>query len=133
MHSARTLLATAAASAVLVLGAPAAYAEEGDHGDSSYGKEEHGKEHGKEEQGKEHGKEEHGKETWEDSSHEGEYKETGGEKDHSEQGKHDEDSWRGEHEKPRGGMHTGGGALAGDHGRAGRPGGRRHGPVRGAP
>ncbi|MER7052660.1 hypothetical protein ABT402_10405, partial [Streptomyces sp. NPDC000351] len=42
MRSARMLLTTAAASAVLVLGAPGAYAAAGgdwEHDDSSYGKE----------------------------------------------------------------------------------------------
>ncbi|WP_405639949.1 hypothetical protein [Streptomyces sp. NBC_00019] len=75
MHSARMLLATAAASTVLVLGAPGAYAAGNDwedHTDSSYSKD-HDKEHDKE-----HGKE-HGKDSSQDS--------------------------------PRGGMHTGGGAL----------------------
>ncbi|MYR45925.1 hypothetical protein GTW67_28740, partial [Streptomyces sp. SID5910] len=63
MRTARTLLTTAAASAVLVLGAPGAYAAAGgdwDHDDSSYSKE------------------------------------------------HDSGS---KHDEPRGGMHTGGGAL----------------------
>lgn len=71
MHSARMLLATAAASTVLVLGAPGAYAAGNDwedHTDSSYSKD-----HDKE-QDKDYGK---------DSSH----------------------------DSPRGGMHTGGGAL----------------------
>ncbi len=71
MHSARMLLATAAASTVLVLGAPGAYAAGNDwedHTDSSYSKD-HDKEYDKE----------HGKD--------------------------------GSHDSPRGGMHTGGGAL----------------------
>ncbi|CAL9639891.1 hypothetical protein [Streptomyces sp. enrichment culture] len=122
IRSARTLLTTAAASAVLVLGAPAASAVGNDHGDSSYGQEQGG---------------EHSEETWQDPSRDGQHKEHGVEKDHSESGKydggandggkhdggandggkhdggkHDGGSWRGEHEKPRGGMHTGGGALA---------------------
>ncbi|MGC0334348.1 hypothetical protein RKD23_007338 [Streptomyces sp. SAI-170] len=130
MRSARTLLVTAAASAVLALGAPA-YAAGSDHDDTSYSKEQ-GKEYG-EEQGKEHGKD------WQDSPHGGMH--TGGgalaavkpaqdgrEKDSSWSGKQeesgsanqeegwsgkqDENSWSGDHEKPRGGMHTGGGALA---------------------
>ncbi|MDR6975025.1 hypothetical protein J2X68_001709 [Streptomyces sp. 3330] len=94
MRSARMILATAAASAALAIGAPGAYAGDTDHDDSSYSKEDsssYGKEHGKEDDssyskeeedssyGKEHGKDEHGKE---------------------------------EHGKPSGGMHTGGGALA---------------------
>ncbi|MFF4273516.1 hypothetical protein [Streptomyces sp. NPDC001536] len=70
MHSARMLLATAAASTVLVLGAPGAYAAGNDwedHTDSSYSKD-HDKEWDKE----------HGKDS---------------------------------QDSPRGGMHTGGGAL----------------------
>jgi hypothetical protein len=133
MRSARTLLVTAAASAVLALGAPGAYAVGSDHDDSSYSKEQ-GKEHANEE-GKEHGKE-HGKDDWQDSPHggmhtgggalalvtqDGGYQEDSREKDSSWSGKQEEDwggkkdenSWSGDHEKPHGGMHTGGGALAG--------------------
>ncbi|MFJ9019492.1 hypothetical protein ACIRPU_05815 [Streptomyces sp. NPDC102259] len=149
MRSARMILATAAASAALAIGAPGAYAGDTDHDDSSYSKEDsssyskeedssYGKEHGKEDQGKEdHGKEEHGKEEH-DSPHGGVH--TGGgalasvnDSDHgaakdtengsSTGGEHDKDSWNGgkeeesggwskEHDKPSGGMHTGGGALA---------------------
>ncbi|MEU9269994.1 hypothetical protein AB0E04_31695 [Streptomyces sp. NPDC048251] len=112
MRSARMILATAAASAALAIGAPGAYAAgDTDHDDSSYSKEDsssYSKEHDKEDDssyskeedsssGKEHGKEEHGKE----------------------HGKE-------EHDKPSGGIHTGGGALAlvndsGDHGAAKDP------------
>ncbi|MFD7936014.1 hypothetical protein ACFV4T_16060 [Streptomyces sp. NPDC059755] len=87
MRSARMILATAAASAALAIGAPGAYAAgDTDHDDSSYSKEDSSsyskeedsssgkEEHGKEEHGKEHGKE--------------------------------------EHDSPHGGIHTGGGALA---------------------
>ncbi|WP_028806153.1 hypothetical protein [Streptomyces sp. 303MFCol5.2] len=109
MRSARMILATAAASAALAIGAPGAYAAgDTDHDDSSYSKEDsssYSKEHeteddssyGKEEDSshsKEHGKEEHGKE----------------------HGK--------EHDSPHGGIHTGGGALASvndDHGAAKDP------------
>ncbi|WP_327181748.1 hypothetical protein [Streptomyces sp. NBC_01334] len=162
MRSARMILATAAASAALAIGAPGAYAAgDTDHDDSSYSKEdsssyskEHDKEdsssyskeedssyskeeHGKEEHGKEHGKEEH------DSPHGGIH--TGGgalasvsdsgaakdpkydpetykDKDTENSGEHGKDSWNGgkeesggwskEHDKPSGGVHTGGGALA---------------------
>ncbi|WP_062646357.1 hypothetical protein [Streptomyces maremycinicus] len=95
MRSARMILATAAASAALAIGAPGAYAAgDTDHDSSwskedssSYSKEDHDKEdssYSKEDKedssyGKEHGKEEHGKE---------------------------------DHDSPHGGMHTGGGALA---------------------
>ncbi|MGW0919326.1 hypothetical protein ACWD3J_10005, partial [Streptomyces sp. NPDC002755] len=98
MRSARMILATAAASAALAIGAPGAYAAgDTDHDDSSYSKEDsssYSKEHDKEDgssytkeedssYGKEHGKEDHGKE----------------------HGKE-------EHDSPHGGVHTGGGALA---------------------
>ncbi|MEU5123224.1 hypothetical protein AB0G80_30905, partial [Streptomyces asoensis] len=124
MRSARMILATAAASAALAIGAPGAYAAgDTDHDDSSYSKEDTSsystdhdsqedstakeedstakEDHAKEDHGKEdHGKEEHGKEEKE------------------EHGK--------EHGKPSGGMHTGGGALAltgdsGDRGAAKDP------------
>ncbi|WP_329333618.1 hypothetical protein OG252_03565 [Streptomyces sp. NBC_01352] len=145
MHSARMLLATAAASTVLVLGAPGAYAagDDWDHADSSYSKE-HDKQHDKE-YDKEYDKDsshdsprggmhtgggaltavneddwgttkdpKHDPETYKEKDSE-QGKESGG-------GKQDEDSWSGkqdggsswsgDHEKPSGGMHTGGGALA---------------------
>ncbi|WP_314219436.1 hypothetical protein [Streptomyces zaehneri] len=156
MRSARMILATAAASAALAIGAPGAYAAgDTDHDDSSYSKEDssssskehdkeddssYSKEHDKEEHGKEHGKEEH------DSPHGGMH--TGGgalasvndsgaakdpkydpetykdkDKDTENGGEHGKDSWNGgkeeesggwskEHDKPSGGVHTGGGALA---------------------
>ncbi|MEU1478474.1 hypothetical protein ACFYZ8_32015 [Streptomyces sp. NPDC001668] len=89
MHSARMILATAAASAVLALGASGAYAAAGDDWDqsdsSSYSKEHNPK---------------HDPETYKDKD-----SEQGG-------GKHDGGSWSGDHEKPSGGMHTGGGGLA---------------------
>lgn len=138
MRSARMILATAAASTVLALGAPGAYAAAGDdwdQTDSSYSKEQD------KEQGKEHGKE-HGKGEDHDRPHGGMH--TGGGaltavnaddwgtakdpkhdpetyKDKDEQGKdssgwsgkqEEDGGWSGEHEKPSGGMHTGGGALA---------------------
>ncbi|MEU9734294.1 hypothetical protein [Streptomyces sp. NPDC048002] len=75
MHSARMLLATAAASTVLVLSAPGAWAADGEwDGDKS-------------------------------SSHSKE-----AEKEHKDWGK-DHKEWDKDHESPRGGMHTGGGAL----------------------
>ena len=113
MRSARIVLATAAASAVLAITAPGAYAADGDdwdHGKSSYSKE-------------------HDKDSSHDAPHGGIH--TGGGaltaaggddwatakdpkhdpetyKDHG-QGK---DTWSSDHEKPSGGMHTGGGGLA---------------------
>ncbi|MFF0012600.1 hypothetical protein [Streptomyces sp. NPDC005374] len=143
MRSARTILAIAAASTVLALGAPGAYAagDDGDHTGSGYSKD-HSKDQGKE-NGQEHGREngqEHGKGSDHESPHGGMH--TGGGaltavneddwgtakdpkhdpetyKDKDEQdgsswsGKQDgSGSWKGDHEKPSGGMHTGGGALA---------------------
>lgn len=94
MHSARMILATAAASAVLALGAPGAYAAAGDdwnQSDSSYSKEQNPK---------------HDPETYKDKdSEQGGGRESGG-------AKHEGGSWSGDHEKPSGGMHTGGGGLA---------------------
>lgn len=119
MRSARMILATAAASAALAFGAPGAYAAGGnwDHDDSSYSdSSSHGKEHDRH-----------------DSPHGGMH--TGGGalatvSDHNDWGSSRDpktdpdtykdndggsrgnDSWGGGHEKPSGGMHTGGGALA---------------------
>ncbi|MEV0239780.1 hypothetical protein AB0I06_07530 [Streptomyces sp. NPDC050674] len=70
-------------------------------------------EHGKDasgDQGEEEGKhEENGKENGKEDGHE-----KGWEGKHEEHGKEDghEKGWEGKHDKPRGGMHTGGGALA---------------------
>ncbi|MFI2433297.1 hypothetical protein [Streptomyces sp. NPDC018693] len=108
MRSVRTLLVTAAGSAVLVLGAPGAYAVGSDHEDSSYSKE-HGKDHGKDQD------KEHGKDGRHDKPHGGVH--TGGgaltvvgaddwSKEHGKE--HGKD---GRHDKPHGGVHTGGGAL----------------------
>ncbi|MGW0869136.1 hypothetical protein ACWD3Z_01465 [Streptomyces sp. NPDC002740] len=124
MRSARMILATAAASAALAIGAPGAYAAgDTDHDDSSYSKEDsssYSKEHGKEDHGKEHGKEEH------DSPHGGVHTgggalaydpETDKDKDKGKGswngGKEEESGgWSKEHDKPSGGVHTGGGGLA---------------------
>ncbi|MEU5098265.1 hypothetical protein AB0G63_26620, partial [Streptomyces sp. NPDC020996] len=79
MRSARMLLATGAASAVLALGAPGAYAYayggDSGHGDSGFSKEDSG-----------------GK------------KEDGGKEDGFDKKEHDKDGF----DKPHGGMHTGG-------------------------
>ena len=130
MRSARMFLATAAASAVLAIGAPGAFAAGGDwdHDDSSYSKE-------------------HDKDTKQDAPRGGihtgggaltavnddsswatakdpkydpdTYKDKDSEHgkdswggDHDQDGDRGKDSWGGDHEKPSGGMHTGGGALA---------------------
>jgi hypothetical protein len=112
------LLATAAASAVLALAAPGAYAGESDwkHEDSSYSKE-HGKD-GKHDAPR-GGMHTGGgaltavnEEEW--GSH-GDYEKKesyGGHEKESYGGGHEKESYGGGHEKPRGGMHTGGGALA---------------------
>ncbi|WP_118082536.1 hypothetical protein [Streptomyces sp. CC0208] len=91
MRSARILLTTAAASAVLLLGAPGAHAagDDWDSSDSSYSKE--------------HTNPKYDPETYKDKDSE-QGRESGG-------GKHD-GGWSGSHEKPSGGMHTGGGGLA---------------------
>ena len=135
MRSARMILATAAASTVLALGAPGAYAAAGDdwdQTDSSYSKEqdkEHGKEHGKDsDHDRPHGgmhtgggalaaanaedwgtakDPKHDPETYKDKDDQG--KESGGWSGKQEEGG---GGWSGSHEKPSGGMHTGGGALA---------------------
>ncbi|GLW47133.1 hypothetical protein Stsp02_27950 [Streptomyces sp. NBRC 14336] len=103
MRTARTLLAAAATTAAVVLSAPVALAAPEDHEDSSYSRERDG--------GRDYGDKEdswggkHEKEDW------------GGKHDKKEDswgGKHEKDhSWKGDHDKPKGGMHTGGGALAG--------------------
>lgn len=133
MRSARMILATAAASTVLVLGAPGAYAagDDWDQTDSGYSKE-HDKEHGK---GSDHDRPhggmhtgggaltavtaddwgtakdpKHDPETYKDKDEQG--KDSGGKQDGGWSGKQDGGGWSGDHEKPSGGMHTGGGALA---------------------
>ncbi|MGW8064057.1 hypothetical protein ACVV2G_17715 [Streptomyces ziwulingensis] len=115
MRSARMLLTTAAASAVLVVGAPGAYAATGgdwDHDDSSYSKEH-------DTSGK-HDEPRGGMHTgggaltavnegdWEGGSKQGSEASEKGEKGEKEEGG---TSRGGDHDKPRGGMHTGGGAL----------------------
>jgi hypothetical protein len=128
MRSARLILATAAASAALALGAPGAYAAGGDwdHDDSSYSDgSSHGKEHGKHESP--HGGMHTGggaltavndHDDWGSSrdpkTDPDTYKDNGGKSDWGDRdgGGRGGDSWGGGHEKPSGGMHTGGGALA---------------------
>ncbi|MER6154590.1 hypothetical protein ABT147_03500 [Streptomyces sp. NPDC001868] len=149
MRSARMLLATAAATAVLAITAPGAYADgdKWDHEDNGYSKEhdkdsshdgprggvhtgggaltspanegewdsersgrpgaggydkedEATKEAPKADQDKESWKGENDKESWKDDEDKGSWKDE------------EEGAWKGDHDKPRGGMHTGGGALA---------------------
>ncbi|MFF3846589.1 hypothetical protein [Streptomyces sp. NPDC002328] len=99
MRSARMLFATAAASAVLAITTPGAAFAVGayDHDDSSYSKEDKEKD---KEYGKEEDKEEE-KDKEKDKDYDKEDKEYG--KEHGKDDKYD---------SPRGGMHTGGGALA---------------------
>ncbi|OSZ57371.1 hypothetical protein OQI_27715 [Streptomyces pharetrae CZA14] len=109
MRSARMLVAVAGASAALALGAPGAYAAVGsgsDHEDSSYSKE-HEKEDGGHDSGyyKDGG---HDSGSYKDGGHDSGYKD-----EHDKGSWKEKDSWGGDHEKPRGGVHTGGGALAG--------------------
>jgi hypothetical protein len=122
------LLATAAASAVLAITAPGAYAGDWDHEDSSYSKEhdKYGK-HDSPRGGMHTGggaltavnedewgtarDPKHDPETYKDPKHDSEsYKDSEHEKD-SYGGGH-EKAYGGDHDKPRGGVHTGGGALA---------------------
>ncbi|MFD3501216.1 hypothetical protein ACFWWT_00120 [Streptomyces sp. NPDC058676] len=119
MRSARILLATAAASAVLGVTAPGAYAAAGDwdHDGSSYSKEhDKGGSHDAprggmhtgggaltamkaDDSGSSHDSG-HGKDdSWSKESKDSWSKDSG-------------DSWSGGHHKPSGGVHTGGGALA---------------------
>ncbi|MFC4471778.1 hypothetical protein ACFPH6_46080 [Streptomyces xiangluensis] len=119
MRSARMLLATGAAAAVLAIGAPGAYAGDWDQQDSSSKGENsssYGKDHGKE--GKEHGKEgkdwkgKHDKHDWPKGGvHTGGGALTAvGEDDWGKDKGHGKD-WKDKHDKPHGGVHTGGGAL----------------------
>ncbi|MGC9497369.1 hypothetical protein [Streptomyces sp. WG7] len=107
MRSARMLLTTAAASAVLVLGAPGAYAAVGgdwDQDDASHSKEHDDASHKKDDEAS-HSKGDddasHSKGD-EDASHSEGDDDASHSKEHDKGGKYDE---------PRGGMHTGGGAL----------------------
>ncbi|MFF4904657.1 hypothetical protein [Streptomyces sp. NPDC001260] len=143
MRSARMLLATAAASAVLAITAPGAYAADGGWSpDDSSSSSSSGKEHNsssswsKENDSSSSWSKEHDK----DGSHDGPRggMHTGGgaltavkgdasggssdprfdpntyrnHGDDSSKGSGDSNGWSGEHDKPHGGMHTGGGALA---------------------
>ncbi|AVV43940.1 hypothetical protein PYK79_52450 [Streptomyces sp. ID05-04B] len=123
MRTARMILATAAASAALALGAPGAHAADGDTDHGSSVSKEDGAWSGKKDHGKEgHGKAEHGKGEH-DGPHGGMHTgggaltEGGGAGAHGSGprggGKEESGGWSGEHERPSGGMHTGGGALAG--------------------
>ncbi|WP_326575895.1 hypothetical protein OG250_09510 [Streptomyces sp. NBC_00487] len=124
MRSARMLLATAAATAVLAITAPGAYADgdggKWDHGDHGYSKE-HDKDSSHDGP---HGGVHTGGGALTSLNNEGEWDsgqaakpEAGGyDKEESTKeswkGEHDKGSWKGDHDQPRGGMHTGGGALA---------------------
>ncbi|MEE1758545.1 MULTISPECIES: hypothetical protein [unclassified Streptomyces] len=105
MRSVRMLMATAAASALLALGAPVAYASGGwDGSDSSYSEHDKGQDkaasgNAQQDEGSWSGKQDGG--SW-----------SGKQEDGSRSGGHDEESWGGGHEKPSGGIHTGGGGLA---------------------
>lgn len=116
MRSARMLLTTAAASAVLVLGAPGAHASGGswDHDDSSSYSKEHHKGHDGPHGGMHTGGgaltavTEDDWSTTQGKESKGSGKDSWGGKESSGSGK---ESWGGK-DKPHGGMHTGGGALA---------------------
>ncbi|MDQ0579463.1 hypothetical protein [Streptomyces rishiriensis] len=128
MRSARMILATAAASAALAIGAPGAYAAgDTDHDDSSWSKEdsssysdEHGKEDGsssaKEEDSSSAKEEDSSSAKEEDSSsakeEDSSYGKEHGKEEHGKEESGKEESGKEEHDSPHGGMHTGGGALA---------------------
>ena len=137
MRSARLILATAAASAVLALGAPGAYAGDWDRDSSSKGESSssYGKEHGKDGKHDKHHKPHGGVHTgggalttvvaddWSTKNASEAPKENGDKgsgKDYG-QDSYGQDSygqdgygkdWKGKHDKPHGGVHTGGGGLA---------------------
>ncbi|MGI5197029.1 hypothetical protein ACQEVY_25920 [Streptomyces sp. CA-288835] len=118
MRSARMILATAAASAVLALGAPGAYASDWDPSSKGENSSSYGKEHDK------HDK--HGKHDW---PHGGvkagggaltsvgadDWSKENGDKGYGKDG-HSKDGygkdWKDKHDKPHGGVHTGGGGLS---------------------
>ncbi|MER5907426.1 hypothetical protein ABT150_46480 [Streptomyces mirabilis] len=139
MRSARMLLATATATAALAIGAPGALAatagDEG-HDDSSYSREHHkpnggihagggalttvrgddsgsdrgksdsGSDHGKSDSGSDHGKSDSGSDSGKSDDSGSEHGKKGG----SDYGKGDDSG--SDHHGPRGGVHTGGGALS---------------------
>ncbi|UUU25496.1 hypothetical protein [Streptomyces sp. DSM 40750] len=130
MRSARMLLATAAATAVLAITAPGAYAD-GDkwhHEDNGYSKEHdkdsrHDGPHGGVHTGGGALTSLKNEAEWDSersAKHSDGYKEAEPTKEswNSEGGKEswkdksDKESWKGDHDKPHGGVHTGGGGLA---------------------
>ncbi|GAA3776729.1 hypothetical protein GCM10022403_009370 [Streptomyces coacervatus] len=124
MRSARILLATAAASAVLAIGAPGAFASGGDwnNDDSSHDGSSHGKEHDWDHDHEApHGGMHTGGGALTRVNDDGDwggsrdpktdpdtYRDDSWGRDHE----HGRGSWGGGHDRPSGGMHTGGGALA---------------------
>jgi hypothetical protein len=126
MRSARILLATATATAALAIGAPgalAATAGDGGHDDSSYSKEHdrpnggvhagggaltavRGDDSSRDDSGSDHGKSDSGSDRDKGDSSDSEHGKKGG----SDHGKGDDSG--SERRGPRGGMHTGGGALS---------------------
>ncbi|MEH0581590.1 hypothetical protein QBA54_45800 [Streptomyces sp. B21-108] len=126
MRSARMILATAAATAAIAIGAPGVHAADGDrdHDSSSYSKEDDSSYSKGDESSSSKGDESsHGKGDEssygddEDSSHGKDEDSEHGKGEDSDHGKgedsdHGKEHGKGEHESPHGGMHTGGGALA---------------------
>ncbi|WP_405814099.1 hypothetical protein OG241_05970 [Streptomyces sp. NBC_01390] len=132
MRSARLLLATATATAALAIAAPGAFAADGgdwDNGDSSYSKEhdkdsKHDKPNGGMHTGggaltavndgdwsKGDSSDDSKKEDWsKDDSADDSSKDDWSKEDSSDESS--KGDWGSKHEKPSGGMHTGGGALA---------------------
>lgn len=116
MRSARMILATAAATAALAFAAPGAHAYGGDEGrdDSSYSKKQGDDSSHDEERGGGHsggGKHESSGNDWDSEGDDSGF-DSGSSKDDDEHDKGGGWSKEKDHDKPRGGMHTGGGALA---------------------
>ena len=106
MRSVRLLMATGAASALLAFGAPVAYASGGWEGSDSSA----GGEHAQGQDKPAAGDAQRDEGSWSGKQDGGSW--SGTQEDGSRAGGQDEESWGGGHEKPRGGMHTGGGGLA---------------------
>ncbi|MDX3690184.1 hypothetical protein PV726_07555 [Streptomyces europaeiscabiei] len=123
MRSARMLMATAAAAAVLTLGAPDAYASGGWDTTGSSSSEEHGKDGHEAPRGDmptgggapttvpEDGWSKQDSETTK-GGEQGTASGTAKQDENSWRGQQGEESWSGKPEKPSGGVHTGGGGLA---------------------
>ncbi|WP_328770692.1 hypothetical protein [Streptomyces sp. NBC_00286] len=126
MRSARMILATAAASAVLALGAPGAYASDWDPSSKGENSSSYGKEHDKHDKHDKHGKHDWphggvkagggaltsvGADDWSKENGDKGYGKDGHGKDGHGKDGYGKD-WKDKHDKPHGGVHTGGGGLS---------------------